>query len=149
MHRWWDSPVVRSRSIASVAICTAVSNPESVIRCVKVVVHSLRDTHDLQPGVGQSLGRRQGSLTADRDDRVDAKPVHVGLDDLGAAAVFKGVGARSAQNGAALLRDTPDHDAGNIDDVTLQHTAPAVEESDELVAVDGNAFKYGAADDSV
>ena len=27
MQRWWDSPVVRSRSMASVAICTAVSKP--------------------------------------------------------------------------------------------------------------------------
>ena len=28
MHRWWDSPVVRSRSMASVAMDTAVSKPK-------------------------------------------------------------------------------------------------------------------------
>jgi 2-polyprenyl-6-methoxyphenol hydroxylase-like FAD-dependent oxidoreductase len=52
-------------------------------------------------------------------------------------------------DGAALLGDAADHGAGDVDDVALHHAAPAVEESDELVAVDGNALQYGAADDRV
>jgi hypothetical protein len=122
---------------------------EGVIRGVKVIVHSLRDAHDLQSGVGQAFGRSQGSLTADRNDRIDAQAVHMRLDDLRPAAVLKGVGAGGAENGAALLGDTTDQHAGNIDDVTLNHTPPAVKETDKLVAVDGNALQHGAADNGV
>ncbi|CAM5742859.1 hypothetical protein MAUB1S_03592 [Mycolicibacterium aubagnense] len=35
---------------------------------------------------------------------------------------------------------------GKIDDGGLDHAAPAVQESNELVTVDGNAFEHGAAD---
>ena len=122
---------------------------EGVVRGVEVVVHGLGDADDLQAGVGQALGRGQGSFAADGDDRVDAEPVHVGLDDLGAAAVFERVGAGRAQDRAALLGDAADHGAGDVDDVALHHAAPAVEESHELVAVDGDALEDGAADDGV
>ena len=122
---------------------------EGVVRGVEVVVHGLGDADDLQPGVGKALGGREGSLTADGDDRVDAEPVHVGLDDLRAAAVLERVGAGRAQDGAALLGDAADHGAGDVDDVALNDAAPAVQEPHEFVAVDGDALEDGAADDGV
>ena len=122
---------------------------EGVVRGVEVVVDRLGHAHDLQAGVGEALGRGQGAFAADGDDGVDAEPVHVGLDDLGAAAVLERVGAGGAEDGAALLGDAADHGAGNVDDVALDDAAPAVEESHEFVAVDGDALEDGAADDGV
>ena len=132
MQRWWDSPVVRSRSIASVAISHGGVEAEGVVRGVEVVVDRLGDAHDLQAGVGEPLGGGQGALAADGDDGVDAEPVHVGLDDLGPAAVLERVGAGRAEDGAALLGDAADHGAGDLDDVALDDAAPAVQESHEL-----------------
>ena len=77
------------------------------------------------------------------------EPVHVGLDDLGAAAVLERVGAGRAQDGAALLGDAADHGAGDVDDVALDNAAPAIQESHEFVAVDGDALEDGATDDGV
>jgi hypothetical protein len=122
---------------------------EGVVGGIEVVVDGLGDTHDFQAGIRQALGGGEGSLAADGDDGVDPQPFHVGLDDVRAAAVLERVGPGRAQDGAALFRDTADHGPGEVDDVTFHHTAPAVAESDELVAVDGNALEDGATDDRV
>ena len=122
---------------------------EGVVRGVEVVVHGLGNADDLQAGVGQPLGGGQRSFAADGDDGVDAEPVHVALDDLGAAAVFERVGPRRSEDGAALLGDAADHGAGNVNHIALDDAAPAVEESYEFVAVDGDPLEDGAADDGV
>ena len=101
------------------------------------------------PCVGEPLGRRERALAADRDDGIDAQALHVGLDDVGAAAVFERVGAGGTQDGAALLGNAADHGPGDVDDVALNNAAPAVEETDELVAVDGNSFKDCTADNRI
>ncbi|CAM5742855.1 hypothetical protein MAUB1S_03591 [Mycolicibacterium aubagnense] len=66
---------------------------ECVVRGIEVVVHRLRHAHDLQTGVAQPLGCGQRALAADGDDRVDAQPIQVCLDDLGPTTVFERVGA--------------------------------------------------------
>ncbi|MNI84980.1 hypothetical protein D3C73_1419330 [compost metagenome] len=63
------------------------------------------------------------------------------LDDVRATAVFEGVGAGGAQNGATLLGNTADHGAGDVDDITFNHTTPAVAEAHKLLAVDGNTLE--------
>ena len=122
---------------------------EGVVGGVEVVVHGLGNADDFQPGVGEALGGGEGSLATDGDDGVDPQPVHVGFDDVRPAAVLERVGAGGAQDGAALLGDTADNSAGNGDDVALNDAAPAVEEPDEFLAVDGDALQYGAADNRV
>ena len=122
---------------------------EGVVGGVEVVVHGLGNADDLQAGVGEAFGGREGSFAADGDDGVDAQPVHVGLDDLRAPAVLEGVGAGRAKDGAALFGDASDERAGDGNDVPFNHAAPSVEEPHEFVAVDGNAFEDGAADDGV
>ena len=135
--------------MASVAICDGGVEAEGVVGGVEVVVHGLGDADDLEAGVGEALRGCQGPFAADGDDGVDAEAVHVGLDDLGAAAVFERVGAGGAQDGAALLGDAADHGAGDVDDVAFDHAAPAVQEAHEFVAVDGDALEDGAADHGV
>ena len=70
--RWCDSAVVCRRSIASVAMLTAVSKPKvkSVPDRSLSIVFGHAD--DVDAEVGQ-LGRHaEGVLAADRDQRVDA-----------------------------------------------------------------------------
>lgn len=122
---------------------------KGVVRRVEIVIHGLRDADDLQTGVSEAFGCCQGALAADRDDGIDAQPFHVGLDDLRTAAVLEGVGAGSAQDGAALLGDTADHGAGDVNDVTFHHTTPAVPEAHELLAVDCDAFEDRSTDHCV
>ena len=108
---------------------------ERVVGGGEVVVDGLGDADDLDAGIGEPLGGRECALAADRDDRVDAVPVHDRLDDLGAAVALERVGAGGAEDRAALLGDAPDLRARERHDVALDDAAPAVAEADELVVV--------------
>ena len=73
MRRSWLSAVVWSRSIASVATCTAVANPMHASVPDEVVVDRLRDA-DHRHALGDMCGRgAQRPLAADRDQAVDAR----------------------------------------------------------------------------
>ncbi len=101
-----DSAVVCRRSIASVAICTAVQKPnvKSVPERSLSIVFGTPD--HLQPVLGvQPPGHAERVLAPDRDERVEAE-VGEGADALLAAALrLEGVGARAAEDGAAAGQD--------------------------------------------
>ena len=123
---------------------------ERVVRRAEVVVDGLRHADDLQPGVGQALGRRQGALAADRDDGVDPVALEDALDVLDAAVLaLERVRPAGAEDRAALLGDALDVLAAERDDVALDDTAPAVPEPDELVPVDRDALEDRSPDDRV
>ena len=69
---------------------------ERVVGGGEVVVDGLGHADDLDAGVGEALGGRQGALAADRDDGVDARAGPCGLDALGPPPFSNG-----------LVRDVP------------------------------------------
>ena len=101
-----DSAVVWRRSIASVAICTAVQKPnvKSVPERSLSIVFGTPD--DVQPVLGVQPARHaERVLAADRDERVEAE-VGEGADALLAAALrLEGVGAGAAEDRAAARED--------------------------------------------
>ena len=71
MTRWWDSAVVRRRSMASVAICTAVSNPKVTSvpdRSLSMVLGMPTASHAVVP---EAVGHAEGVLAPHRHQRVD------------------------------------------------------------------------------
>ena len=72
--RLCDSAVVCRRSIASVAICTAVWKPNVKSVPGEVVVDRLGHADDVDARLGELAGHAERVLAADRDQRVDAEP---------------------------------------------------------------------------
>ena len=69
--RLWLSAVVCSRSIASVAICSAVSNPNVTSVAAEVVVDRLRHADHVHAVGVQTVGDAERVLAADRDQPVE------------------------------------------------------------------------------
>src|SRR6478752_6497750 len=85
MTRLCDSAVVCSRSIASVAIVTAVSKP-NVIRAGEIVVDRLRDADDGNAVLLVEARRdTERVLAADRDKRVELAVAKVPQNPVDAA----------------------------------------------------------------
>src|SRR5690606_7794666 len=88
-------------------------------------------------------------LAADRDDGIHLGLGHHLTHALD-AAVLEGVGARGAEDRAALLRDAHDLRAPEGIHVGLDEALPAVLDADELdVVVLGQTLEHGPADDRV
>ena len=106
--RWWDSAVVWSRSMASTAICTAVSKPKvsSVPDRSLSMVFGTPTT--FTPSSMELVGHAEGVLAADGDERVDAEALEAGLAGVDPAVDLERVGARRAEDrcrlGAAMPR---------------------------------------------
>ena len=148
--RWWDSAVVCSRSIASIAMLTAVSKPnvKSVAPTGRCRSSSGTPT-TLHAEVGE-LGRDpEGVLTADGDQRVDPVLSRFSWIRLDAALDLERVGPRRAQDGAAAGQDPAYLRDAELGDQVLERSPPAVPEPDELVAVLCDALAHDGSDDRV
>ena len=105
--RLCDSAVVCRRSIASVAICTAVWKPNVKSVPAEVVVDRLRDADD-RHAVGRQAPRdAERVLAADRDQRVDALAPRASPRTRRRAvrAALVGVRARRPEDRAAAVQD--------------------------------------------
>jgi hypothetical protein len=122
---------------------------ERVVGGGEVVVDRLRNADDLDALVGEALRGRERAFAADGDQGVDAEALHVLLDLVGTALALEGVGARGAEDRAALLADADDVAALQGDDVALHDAAPSIAEPDELLVVDLDALEHGGPDDRV
>ena len=145
-----DSAVVCSRSMASVAICTAVSKPNvtSVADRSLSIVFGTPTTRD---ALAVELVRHaERVFAADRDERVDP------LVDRASASPRR----RRRRPCRGSCRDEPSTvpPRGRLPRMTcdverhraaLDHAPPSVEEADELVAVDGLALAHHGPDDRV
>ena len=122
--------------MASTQICTAVSKPKvsSVAdRSLSIVFGHADHVHAL---AGQPVGHAERVLAADGDERVDAVLGERGPHLLGAAVDLVRVGARRAEDRAAPRQGAAQLLDAERDRAALEHALPAVEEADELVAVD-------------
>ena len=139
--RWWDSAVVCSRSIASVAMLTAVSKP----KVKSVPERSL----SMVLGTPTTLTPRSASLVA--TPRVSSPPIatsastpsrgEVVLDLLDAAVDLERVGAAGAEDGAAARQDAAALlRSPSVHGQALERALPAVAVADELEAVHADAL---------
>ena len=148
--RWWDSAVVCSRSIASIAMLTAVSKPN---------VKSVPDRSlSIVLGTPTTLTPRSASLVA--TPRVSSPPIAISashavgrkvvLDLLDAALDRERVGARRAEDRATARQDAADLRRCRACMVSFSSgPAPAVAEPDELMSVLGHSLADGSTDDCV
>ena len=150
MQRWCESPVVRSRSMQSVAMLDRGVEAERVVGRTQVVVDGLRHADDVDAVFRESVRGGQGALAADRDDAVDAMLCESLRDVLGAAArAVVGVGAAGAEDRTALPGQALHLMPGERHEVAVDDSAPAVADPDELQVVGGRALEHDAADDRV
>ena len=122
---------------------------ERVVGGREVVVDGLGHTHDFYASIGQPLCGREGAFSADRDERVDAEALHILSHALGATVTFERICTRGAEDRSTLLADALDIFALEWDNVTLDHSTPAVTEPDEFAVVDLRTLEHGAANDSI
>ena len=147
--RWCDSAVVCSRSIASIAMLTAVSKPKVKSVPDRSLSIVLGTPTTLTPRSDELGGDAQRVLAADGDQRVAAVGGEVVLDLLDAALDRERVGARRAEDRAAARQDAAHLGDAQRHRVVLERAPPAVAEADELVAVLLDALADRAADDRV
>ena len=148
--RSWLSAVVCSRSMASVAICTAVWKPnvKSVAARSLSIVFGHAHHGDARL-VGQPGRHAEGVLAADRHQRVDALAAQR-LEHAGGTVVgLERVGARRAEDGAAAVDEPPRGADGELDGLAVEHAPPAVAEPDDLVAVHAFALAHDGPDHRV
>ncbi len=149
MTRWWDSAVVCNRSIASVAIWTAVSNPN---------VTSVPD-RSLSMVLGTPTAGRPRCCSRSAAPSVSSPPMatrasspcasHRGQGTIGALFRGEGIGAGRAQDRPSLGQDGPTLLDSERDRRVLEHTEPTIEEADALVTVTDGAPHDDRADDGV
>ena len=123
--------------------------PEGVVGRRNVVVNSLRHADDLEPIIGEPLGRRQRAFAADGDDRLDLVALHDFANAHGPAVAFERVCARGAQDRAALLADALHLVTAERQDLFLSDPSPSVLKANELLTVKLFALQHGPADDRV
>ena len=122
---------------------------EGVVGAAEIVVDGLRDADDVQTlFVHESGGTGQSSLAADRNDRVDAVGAHHLTHPLRPAALI-GVGARSAEDGAAAAGESTNVEHRHVEHIVFEQAAPPVADSDERILVGANALADDSADDRV
>ena len=148
--RLCDSAVVCRRSIASVAICTAVSKPN----VMSVPPRSLSIVFGTP-----STGRPCSPWSRAAAPSVSSPPIaispfrlsvcHVLADPLGPVVALEGVRARRAQDRAAARQDAARRLDRQLLVGVLDRTAPAVAEADDRVAVAVDAAPHDRADDRV
>ena len=147
--RLCDSAVVCRRSIASVAICTAVWKPnvKSVpARSLSIVFGTPTTGIAL---VDQLARDAERVLAADRDQRVEPALLDRLAHLVDAALDLERVRPRRAEDRAAAVQDAARGLVGELDRLVLEHARPAVAEADELVVVLVDALADDAADDRV
>ena len=123
---------------------------ERVVGGFEVVVDGLGNADDLESRIRQTACRGEGTLAADRDDRVDPLRIHR-LLNINGAAVFalERVCAGTAEDGATLAGETAHTVPVQSHKVALDQAFPAVANADEFGIEDTNAFKDGTANDRV
>ena len=144
-----DSAVVVMRSIASVAICTAVSKP----KVTSVAAMSLSIVFGT-PTIGTPLRREperraERAVAADHDHRVDPLALERRGHRRGALAVDVRVAPRRAENRAATLEDAAHRVAVERAKLPLHEAVPPVEDPDDLGAVPPCRARRHAADHGV
>ena len=147
--RWCDSAVVPRRSIASVAVWTAVWKPKvtSVPERSLSIVFGTPDRRDPHAHSWLATPRVSSPPIATRASTPAGSEV---LDDpLGPLILGERVGARGAEHGAAQGEQ-----AGRLDRVerprpVLEHAAPAVEVAEGLVPVADLPGDHDRPDDRV
>src|SRR3954453_1487361 len=122
---------------------------ERVVGGAEVVVDGLRYADNPKTVFGEARRDTQRGLAADRDQAVDAQRREVGLDLLDAALDLEGVGSRGAEDRATARKNAASRADVERHRVALQRPAPAVTETDELVAVDLGALAHDCADHRV
>src|SRR5699024_4782926 len=81
---------------------------EGVIHAIDVVVDGLRDPDDRDAVIMQELRAPQGTITTDRDQRVDLMLREVGLDRVDLGLELIGVEPAGTENRAAVTNDAVD-----------------------------------------
>ena len=147
--RLCDSAVVCRRSIASVAICTAVWKPnvKSVAARSLSIVFGTPTT--LIAVLVQPAGDAERVLAADRDQRVEAVRLHRCPHLVDAAVDLVRVRAGRSEDRPAAVQDPARALERQVDRLVLEHAGPAVAEADELVAVGVDALADDGADDRI
>ena len=140
--RWWDSAVVCSRSMASTAICTAVSKPKVSSVPERSLSMVLGTPDDLHAELVQLVGHPEGVLAADGDQGVDAEPVEARPARVHATVELERIGARRAEDRAAPWERPAQGLDVERSRRPLDHALPPVEEADQLVAVGALALAH-------
>ncbi len=122
---------------------------ESVIGAAEIVVDGLGNADDLGAAFVQLLGDRKRVVTADRDESLDLICFERGQATVDAVGALRGIGARSAQDGAAARQNAAHRVKieGNAD--VFQDAAPAFHEPDEFVFISEDALAHDRANDGV
>ena len=149
--RWWDSAVVCSRSIASVATWRAVSKP----KVTSVAARSLSIVFGT-PSTGHAVlavearGGAQRVLAADRDQPVEVKARHVlAAPRSGPSSSPERVCPRRAEDRPAARQDPASRLDRQLLVLVLERPAPAVAEADDRVPVDVDALPHDRSDRGV
>ena len=130
-----DSAVVVMRSIASVAICTAVSNP--IVASVPAMSLSI-DFGTPTTGTPSSTRRArraQRAVAADYDERVEPLALDRRGDRRATLAVDVWVAPRRAEDRPAALQQAAHRVSVERADAALHQPVPAVEDPDDLGTV--------------
>ena len=116
---------------------------EGLVGAVDVVVNGLGHAYAGYAVLAQVEVHRLRVVAAQRNQRIDL----VGLQNLlhlfDAAGNLLHVGARRVQDGAALQLDAVNILQSEGNELVVQHTAPAVEKADELIAIVVDALPHG------
>ena len=135
--------------MASVAICTAVLNPNVKSVAERSLVDGLRHAHEIHAVSTELGGDAERVLAADGDQRVDAlafdRVVHAGDAILGLVRVRP----RAPEDRPSPMEQSPRVGGGELDRVAVDHAAPSVTEPDDVVAVDAFTFPHHGPDDRV
>ena len=127
-----DSAVVVIRSIASVAICTAVSNP-NVTSVPGMSLSIVFGTPTIgMPSSAEPERGPERPVAADHDERVDPLARERLPQRRRALAVDVRVSPRRAEDRPAALQDPPHGGAVEPAHATLHQPVPAVEHADDL-----------------
>ena len=147
--RLCDSAVVCRRSIASVAIWTAVWKPnvKSVAARSLSIVFGTPTTPI--PSSCEPSRDAERVLAADRDQRVEAAVRHRRAQQVDAAVDLVRVRARGPEDRPAAVQDPARAVDRQVDGLVLDEAGPAIAEAHELVAVAVDALADDGADDRV
>ena len=149
--RSWLSAVVWSRSMASVAICTAVWKP-NVTSVPSMSLSIVLGTPTTGGRVcSQSMcGDGERAVAADDDQGVEAQLLERGLHERQAVGVLERAAAAGAEHvppRGSMPAQRPRRRAASWSRV--MHAVPGVEEPEDLVAVDRLALADDGPDDGV
>ena len=148
--RLCDSAVVCRRSIASVAIWTAVSKPNVMsvpARSLSIVLGTPITGSPWSPyrrAAAPSVSSPPIAISPSMPERVERRPDH-----LRPVLALERVGARGAQDRPAARQDAARRLDGQVLVDGLERAAPAVAEADDLVPVVVDSASHDGADHRV